>query len=183
MTMTKMMTTLRSTISPFAVVQLLLLVLLGVSKSAFLSAEVAYVSAYVILLGSMYSYSRLVRRNLENGSAMHLDDPIEKIDDPYDLYSEEIQAEEEERPLKEVIKEEKARLKAGRATVKHTSKSAPALFSLYRVIPYAVLVLGFIALKNNGLLALWYFLPGLAAGIVAGYFSGKALFAADVSTD
>lgn len=181
---TKMtMTTLRSTISPFAVVQLLLLGLLGISKAAFLSAEVAFVAAFLILLGSMYSYRRLVRRNLENGAAMHLDDPIEKIDDPYDLYSEEIPAEEEDRPLKEVIKEEKARLKASRATVKHTSQSAPALFSLYRLVPYIILVLGFIALKNNGLLALWYFLPGLAVGIAAGYFSGRALLTAGLPTD
>jgi len=169
---------LRNTISPFLIVHFALYGLLAVSKAAFLSAQVAFVSAFLILLGSMYSYRRLVERNLENETAMHQEDLVEKIDDPYDLYGEDEPAGEEGRPLKEVIKEEKARLKSSRATVKHVSKSTPALFSLYRIVPYAVLALGFIALKNNNMLLLWYYLPGLAAGIVAGFLSGKALFAA-----
>jgi hypothetical protein len=168
----------RSIISPFLAVQALLLALLFVSRAAFANAEVAFVSAFLILLGSMYSYRKLVQRNLENETAMHQEDLVEKIDDPYDLYGEEETAGEDDRPLKEVIKEEKARLKANRATVKNVSRSTPALLSLYRIVPYGMLVLGFIALKNNNMLLLWYFLPGLAAGIVAGFMSGKALFAA-----
>jgi len=170
------MTTLRSTISPFLVVHVALYGLLAVSKAAFLNAQVAFVSAFLILLGSMYSYRKLVQRNLENGTAMHQEDLVEKIDDPYDLYGENEEAVDDEKPLKEVIREEKARLKANKATVRNVSKSTPALFSMYRLVPYGVLVLGFIALKNNNLLSLWYYLPGLAAGIVAGYLSGRALF-------
>jgi len=173
-----MMTTkLRNIISPFLAVHITLYGLLAVSKAAFLNAQIAFVSAFLVLLGSMYSYYRLVQRNLENETAVHQGDLVEKIDDPYDLYGEDEPSVEEERPLQEVIKEEKARLKASRATVKHVSKSTPALFSLYRIVPYGGLVLGFIALKNNNMLLLWYFLPGLAAGIVAGFMSGKALFA------
>ena len=168
----------RSTISPFLVVQLALFGLFAVSKTAFLNAETAFVSAFLILLGSMYGYRRLVQRNLENETALQSEDLVEKIDDPYDLYGEEEANDQDERLLKEVIKEEKARLKANRATVKNVSSSAPALFSFYRIVPYGLLVLGFIALKNNNILQLWYFLPGLAAGIVAGFLSGKALFAA-----
>ena len=123
----------------------------------------------------MYSYRKLVRRNLENETVLHQEDLVEKIDDPYDLYGE-AEEEAEEKPLKEVIKEEKARLKANKSTVKHVSKSTPALFSLYRLLPYGVLVLGFMALRNNDILMLGYFLPGLGAGLAAGYFSGKALF-------
>ena len=170
---------LRSIISPFLVAHIGLFGLLAVSKAAFLNAEIAFVCAFFILLGSMYSYRKLVWRNLDNEIAMYQDDLVEKIDDPYDLYGgDEASTVEEERPLKEVIKEEKARLKANKTTVRNVSKSTPALFSLYRIVPYGVLVLGFIALKNNNMLLLWYFLPGLAAGIVAGFMSGKALFAA-----
>lgn len=166
---------LRNTIRPFVAVQSVLLLTLFVSVSAFANAETAFVSAFLILLGSMYSYSRLVRRNLENETPMHQDDIVEKIDDPYDLYGED-EAAEEDRPLKEVIKEEKAKLKANRATVKNVAKSSPALMSLYRLVPYIFLVLGFIALKNNQMLELAYYLPGLAAGIMTGYLSGKAVF-------
>ncbi|HHH73128.1 MAG TPA: hypothetical protein ENL04_04835 [Sulfuricurvum sp.] len=169
------MTKLRSIISPFLIAHIALYGLLAVSKAAMLNAQVAFVSAFLILLGSMYSYRRLVMQNLQNDTVMHQDDLVDKIDDPYDLYSE-TEEREDDRPLKEVIKEEKARLKANKATAKNVSKSTPALLSVYRLVPYAVLVLGFIALKNNGMLELGYFLPGLAAGIAAGYFSGKALF-------
>lgn len=173
MTMTK----LRSIISPFLVVHIGLYGLLTVSWAAFINAQVAFICAFLILLGSMYSYRRLVQRGLENEMAMHKDDLVEKIDDPYDLYSEDtpVDEAEEERSLNTVIKEEKARLKANKATVKNVSKSTPALLSIYRLVPYGLLVLGFIALKNNGILQLWYFLPGLAAGIVAGFMSGRAL--------
>lgn len=177
--MTKTTMKLRSIISPFLAVQLALFGLFAVSRAAFVNAETAFVSAFLILMGSMLSYYKLVQRNLENETAMADEDLVEKIDDPYDLYSEAVESVvEDERPLKEVIKEEKARLKANKATVRNVSKSAPALFSLYRVVPYGLLVLGFIALKNNHILELWYFLPGLAAGIVAGFMSGRALFAA-----
>jgi len=174
--MTKTTMKLRSIISPFLIVHFALYGLLAVSKAAFLNAQTAFVSAFVILLGSMYSYRKMVQRGLENGAAVHREDLVEKIDDPYDLYGEDETAVPEARPLKEVISEEKARLKANRATVKNVSKSAPALLSVYRLVPYGVLVLGFIALKNNNMLALGYYLPGLAAGIAAGFLSGRALF-------
>lgn len=171
------MTMLRSTISPFLIAHFALYGLLAVSKTAFVNAQVAFVSAFLILLGSMYSYRNLVRRNLENGIQTDLADTVDKIDDPYDLYDDEAHpADADQRPLKEVIREEKARLKANKHTVKNVSKTAPALLSIYRLVPYGVLVLGFIALKNNEMLALWYYLPGLAVGVVSGFFSGKALF-------
>lgn len=170
------MTTLRSTISPFLIVQALLLLLLFLPSGAFANAETAFVSTFLILLGSMYGYGKMVDRAVQNEASPLQKNVLEAIDDPYDLYDEEASDEMQERPLKEVIKEEKARLKANKATMKKVSKSAPAMFSLYRLVPYGILVLGFIALNNNGMLNLWYFLPGLAGGIVAGYFSGRALF-------
>ncbi len=162
-------------IKPFAVAQAVVLLTLFVSSAAFANAETAFLSAFFILIGSMYSYSRLVRRNLENDTPIHHDDIVDKIDDPYDLYGEE-ELPEEERSLKEVIKEEKAKLKANGAAVKKVAKSSPALVSLYRLIPYGFLVLGFIGLKNNQMFLPIYYLPGLAAGIVTGYLSGKAAF-------
>ena len=77
----------------------------------------------------------------------------------------------------EVVKEEKARLKANKSTIKNTAKSAPALVSIFRVVPYLFLVLGFIGLKNNNLLSLLPFLVGLGFGIIMGYMLGRAFFA------
>jgi uncharacterized protein YebE (UPF0316 family) len=83
---------------------------------------------------------------------------------------------EDDVDLKTVVKEEKERLKSQKNTLKNTAKSAPALISIFRVVPYLFLVLGFIGLKNNELLSLVPFLIGLGVGIVVGFFMGRSLF-------
>ena len=176
MTMT---TTLRSTISPFVIAQAALVSLFFVSEAAFVNAETAFICSFLILLGSMYSYRRLVKHGVMHGAHSEEADALTRVDDPYELYEDDVQVPPaDDRLFKEVIKEEKAKLKANRHTVRNVTKSTPALMSIYRLIPYGILIMGFIALKNNEMLLLWYYLPGLAVGIVAALFSGKALFGA-----
>jgi hypothetical protein len=168
----------------FTAFQAALLLLWVYSFTLFINVEVAFLSAFFILLGSMYSYVRLVNRRVEDYHAAEDRDAVEKIEDPFDLYSETepVEAVDPENvDLKALIKEEKARIKSSGAT-KNTVKSAPAMASLYRLIPYLLLVLGFIGLKNNNLLALWPYLFGLGIGIVGGFAAGRALFAPSVRT-
>lgn len=149
------------------------------SYTFFLNFQIAFIASVLILLGSTYSYKRLVDSRVEAEDRPDDTDLIEKLDDPFDLYSEEITAEmgvEEDVDLKVVVKEEKARLKSQKNTLKNTAKSAPALVSIFRVVPYLFLVLGFIGLKNNDLLSLAPFLIGLGVGIVVGFFMGRSLF-------
>ena len=149
------------------------------SYAFFLNFQIAFLSSVLILLGSTYSYKRLVERRVDSEDRPDDTDLIDKIDDPFDLYSEEISSEAmdvEELDLKTVVKEEKKRLKENKQTIKNTAKSAPALVSIFRVVPYIFLVLGFIGLNNNELLSLLPFLTGLGAGIVVGLFMGRALF-------
>ncbi len=47
--------------------------------------------------------------------------------------------------------------------------------SLFRLVPYLFLVLGFIALKNNELLDLTIYMPALLVGIVLGSITSKEL--------
>ena len=153
-----------------------LLLLWLVSFELFINAEVAFFSAFFIMMGSMYSYSRLVNKRLAAGEGGN-DEMLEKIDDPYDLYDEGPIAEQpspEDVDIKAVIKEEKKRLKAN--TGKNVKTTAPAMVSLFRLVPYIFLVLGFIGLKNNDLLALWPYLIALGVGVVAGLMTGKSLF-------
>ncbi len=159
-----------------ALFQLLLLLSLLFSFQLFINAEVAFFSAMFIMLGSMYSYYRLVNKRLENYENMDEADLIDKIDDPYDLYGETAQSSEstEAVDIKAVIKEEKQRLKAN--TTKNTISSAPAMVSLYRLVPYLFLVVGFIGLKNNDLLSLWPYLTGLGFGVIGGFFIGRTVF-------
>jgi len=149
------------------------------SYAFFLNFQIAFLSSVLILLGSTYSYKRLVDRRVASEDRPDDTDLIDKIDDPFDLYSEGISSEAmevEDVDLKTVVKEEKKRLKENKQTVKNTAKSAPALVSIFRVVPYIFLVLGFIGLKNNELLSLVPFLVGLGFGVVVGLFMGRALF-------
>jgi len=175
--MTKTVTAWIKATKRFALLQALLLLLWPVSFDLFINVEVAFFSAFLIILGSMYSYARLVSRRLEHYEAQDDKDAVEKIDDPYDLYDdEETPAQNvEEIDLKAVIREEKRRIRATGAT-RNAVKSAPATASLFRLVPYAFLVLGFLGLNNNAILLLGPYLSGLAVGIIAGFMIGRNLF-------
>jgi uncharacterized membrane protein len=171
-------TALIKAIKQIAVLQALLLVLWPISFELFINLEIAFFSSFFILMGSMYSYSKLVQKRVESYEGRDEKDLLEKIDDPYDLYDDEETKEEvnpDEVDLKELIKEEKKRIKATGAA-KNVKKTAPAMVSVYRLVPYGFLVLGFIGLKNNGLLELWPYLVGIGLGVLAGLFVGKELF-------
>jgi len=161
-----------TTIKALIFVQLLILSLWIYSFEFFINFEIAWLSAFLIMLGSMYSYHALVKRRVEDYEADMDLDVIDKIDDPYDLYSEETPDDkEDDRDIKEVIKEEKARLKANK--VNGVKTGAPATFSLYRLLPYFILVVGFIGLKNSALLMLLPYLVGLGLGIISAVLLGK----------
>jgi hypothetical protein len=102
-------------------------------------------------------------------------DPLERIDDPYDLYDEEInEAPIEELDIKQIIKDEKKKIKTfSFDSIKYGSGGS---FSIVRLFGYLFLVLGFIALKNNALLDLKIYLPSLALGIYEGYLVSKGIY-------
>ena len=177
--MMKMRMSLKNTIKLIVAIELLIVALNFYSYIFFLNFQIAFLSAVLILLGSIYSYKRLVDRRVASEDRPDDTDLIDKIDDPFDLYSEEITSEmtvDEDVDLKTVVKEEKARLKSQKNTIKNTAKSTPALISIFRVVPYLFLVLGFIGLNNNKILELLPFLSGLSVGILAGFFLGKSIF-------
>ena len=75
---------------------------------------------------------------------------IDKLEDPYDLYSEDEVV--EEKTLAETIKEEKKKGKANRRSIYQTIKDTKAALSFYRLGAYALLILGFLYLNRQGLL-------------------------------
>ena len=175
----------QKTIKLFLFSEVAILALWLYSYTFFLNFQIAFLASVLIMLGSTYSYKRLVERRVASEDRPDDTDLVEKIDDPFDLYSEEITAtsleSEDDVDLKSVVQEEKKRLKAQKNTLKNTAKSTPALISIFRVVPYLFLVLGFIALKNNALLSIPPFLVGLGFGIVAGLFMGRALFVKEMA--
>lgn len=133
---------------------------------------VAVFSSMLIVLGSLYAYRNMIQSRVGDIDPEDNKDVIDMMDDPYDLYEEE--REQEITDIKQMIKEEKARQKSN--IIQNTTKNASAMVSVYRLIPYAFLVLGFIALNNNHALQVLPYLVGLAAGIPIGYLIARDLF-------
>ena len=170
--MTTTMTMRRSTISALLLLEAAVLALLLYAYAAFINVQIAALTAAMVVAGSLYSYARLVRRTVE-AEAMQRDDAIDKIEDPYELYDDQETAPE---TAQELVAQEKQRLKSARNTAGAVKTGAPAMLSLFRIVPYLFLVAGFIGLKNNALLDLGFYLPGLAVGILAGFLAMRSLF-------
>lgn len=131
-----------------------------------INTQVAFISSLFISLATFLSYKRNVSKRLENiDYDAHLSndrDEIDKIDDPYDLYDDEKVNEKTDftaLEIKEIIKEEKSRIKQN--SFKNTIYSSTSFISIYRIVGYALLVFGFFSLNNNGLLNVIPYLVGL----------------------
>jgi hypothetical protein len=118
------------------------------------NTQVGFISASLVMFASMRSYRRMVDARVEHGIITIDDskDVIDKLEDPFDLYSEEVMVDEEEKDLKEVVKEERQKLKASRRSLGETLKDTKAALSIYRVSAYIILILGFLYLNRQGLL-------------------------------
>lgn len=133
---------------------------------------VAMISSMLIVTGSLYSYRNMIQSRVGDVDVEDVKDSIDMMDDPYDLYEEE--REQEITDIKQMIKEEKARQKSN--IIENTTKNASAMVSVYRLIPYAFLILGFIGLENSHSLEIFPYLVGLAVGMPMGYLIAKKLF-------
>lgn len=142
------------------------------SAALYANFTVAMLTSMAIVMGSLYSYRNMIQSRVGDIDPDDTKDVIDMMDDPYDLYEEE--RESEITDIKQMIKEEKARQKSN--IIENTTKNASAMVSVYRLIPYALLVLGFIALNNNQALEVLPYLVGLAVGIPMGYLLAKKLF-------
>jgi len=127
------------------------------------NTQIAFISASLVMFASMKSYRRMVNARVEHGIITTDDskDVIDKLEDPYDLYSEEVEEEKVE-DVAAAIKEEKARLKANRRSLGQTLKDTKAALSIYRLGAYVVLILGFMYLNRHGILHIPSYLAALS---------------------
>lgn len=155
-------------ISLFILSEGLVLLSFFYSKLAFANIQVAFLSSLFIILGSSYAYKKMVMHQVESQNYEEKRDLLDEIEDPHELYDGKAinDAPAEELDLKAIVKEEKAKVKA--FSLKNMKHGAKGSFSLFRIIPYLFLILGFIALKNNDLLSLAFYLPALLFGIIIG---------------
>lgn len=165
---------MKKDIKLIAVSELLILATYLISFSFFINAQVAFLSALLVILGSSYAYKRMVNNQVETGNFEEQRDVLETIEDPHELYDDEPinNAPVEELDLKEIVKEERAKIKTfSLSSMKHGVKGS---VSIFRLGGYIFLVLGFIALNNNNLLDVSIYLPALLAGIIVGSISSKS---------
>lgn len=148
-----------------------------ISFTFYINLQIASLSSFFIILGSMWAYKKMVHTQIEAENIEEKRDFFDELEDPHGLYEEIIidQTPLEELDLRAIVKEEKKKIKI--VNFRDMKKGSKAGFSLFRLIPYLFLILGFIALKNNALLDISVYLPSLLVGIVIGYLSAKELFA------
>ncbi|WP_297483138.1 hypothetical protein [Sulfurimonas sp.] len=168
---------MKKTISILVILEIIILATYFISYTAFINTQVAFLSAFFIILGSSYAYKRMVNSQIKSGNFEDKRDLLDTIEDPHELYDDTPinNAPYEELDLKSIVKEEKAKIKT--FTVDSAKYGARGSVSAFRLIPYLFLVLGFIALKNNELLSLWYYLPALTVGIIIGSVVSKEVVA------
>ena len=126
---------------------------------SFASSQIAFVSSLFITIGSYIGYQKNINLRLQNYQSQERD-TIDDIDDPYDLYDEGKNQEENQKDIdniniKDIIQEEKNNLKKN--NFQNLFKSLSGFSSLYRLTGYIFLIFGFFYLVNNGLFNyLWY---------------------------
>ena len=120
-----------------------------------ISFFVAMGSSFLILFASKISYRNYVNRESEKYSENDERDILDKLSDPYDLYSDDEVLEETKK--KSPILQNK----------KEILKTTPTYFSILRIFSYIILVIGFIYLKDNNFMEIGYYLLGITAGIIS----------------
>jgi hypothetical protein len=157
------------------------LIYLYATKASFVSFLVAYVTSSLILMASFKSYKSMVdKRLLVDANVAEFDDrdTISKLEDPYNLYSEDEEY-DESLSLKEAIKEEKKLLKKNRRDFKSFVKDSSRAFSFLRLGAYAIFVFGFFYLLKGNLLSFPFYLatiiiPNVIVVVYLQIIKGKA---------
>jgi len=148
----KMMTRMMSIKNIFIVMLALDFMLVGFSLYSgglwLINSQLAFLSSLLVTIASYFSYKRVIQKRVEL-EAENFDDrsELEKIEDPYDLYSDD--EVDENLSLQEVIKEERAKVVSLKATANNLAKSIGGAFSPFRLLSYLFLFVAFLYLVNN----------------------------------
>ncbi len=125
------------------------------SRYFLLNSQLAFISSLFIVLGSFWGYKRVVQKRIDITGR----DSIDEIEDRFELYEETKPCDKSPR---EILEEEKARIKSKRAGLRHFVMGAGGFFSPFRLAGYGVLVVSILVLIRKGLFEPMSFLAGLA---------------------
>jgi hypothetical protein len=123
--------------------------------------QVAFWSSFFIIIGSSYAYLRNIKKRVSlYDTSFEERDQIDVIEDRFDLYSEINEKEDlSKEEIAQIIKDEKSKIKT-KDSIKNTFKTIGAAGSIFRIIGYVLLVVGFFYLRNNQILEPISYLAG-----------------------
>lgn len=159
------------TIKQFALVFLsvnVFIIILGLiwgGENFILNTQIAFFSAIFIVVGTFIGYYRNIKSRVDTQSNnINQRDTIDNIEDPYDLYDDDFKINDKQdfttEEIKEIINEEKKKFKTN--SFKNTISSLSSFASVYRIVGYVLLVVGFFYLRNNDILNIYGFLVGIS---------------------
>lgn len=124
-----------------------------------LNSQVAIIASLAVTFGSFLGYKSLV---IKKSKEQILDDKdyIDRLEDPYDLYSKD-----ESKDPKELLKKEKKRIK--KENLKNFLLTSSGFFSFYRLFGYLILIVSVLMLIDKGLFDAISFMVGLSLVPVA----------------
>ncbi len=130
---------------------ILIFCLLSGNRIWLINSQIGFISSSLIMFASIISYRNMVQARVDMGMVVVDDnrDTLDKIEDPFDLYSED-----------DISKENNE--KKNRRSIWQTTKDSKAALSFYRLGAYGILIFGFFYLNNNELLAIGSYLFALA---------------------
>jgi hypothetical protein len=159
----------KKVIKLFLLIQFLITSAYLISFEIYINIEIAFLSSFFIILGSAYAYKTMVNTQVKADIVNEQRDLLDSIEDPHELYDnyEINETPVEELDLKEIVKEERKKIKT--LNLKDIKKGSRAGFSPYRLVPYIFLILGFIALENNHILNIKIYLPSILLGVIVAH--------------
>ncbi|WP_281950696.1 hypothetical protein [Nitrosophilus kaiyonis] len=112
-----------------------------------LNSQIAMIASLFVTYASFLGYKKVVIKKSKEYINIDDRDVIDKIEDRFDLYSEE--KKENEIDAKKVFEEEKQKLKNSKENLKNFFMTSGGFLSIYRIISYLFLIFSILFLINN----------------------------------
>ncbi|WP_187648248.1 hypothetical protein [Nitrosophilus labii] len=125
-----------------------------------LNTQVALISSLIVTGGSFLGYRRVVLKRAKEQNILDDKDLIDKIEDPYNLYEEELK--ESQIDAKQIFEEEKKRLKSPKESIKNFILTSSGFLSIYRIFGYLFLVVSVLILIDKKMFDAIAYMVGLS---------------------
>jgi len=145
-----------------------------------LSTQVALLGSLAVSFGTYVSYKKVVEEKSKEHIVADNRDIFEKIEDPYFVYDEESKSEEiDEKAFKEIVAEEKKKLKSPKNALKNFISTSKGFLSIYRIVAYAFLAVTLLMLIDRKTLDIFSYLAGLSivplSALITSFVFGKKI--------